>query len=97
MTVNRERHYHEALRTQPYAAPAQSSGFGDRRRGRRHRAGMPALQRMVEIDGRVVELSRDLPDIGGFAWSDPRYQLTGRWHRLAEAEDQSYDVVLWMA
>ena len=52
---------------------------------------------MVEIDGRVVELSREhLPDIGGSAWSDPRFQLTVgdgiAW--AAEAEDQSYDVVL---
>ena len=52
---------------------------------------------MVEIDGRVVELSREhLPDIGGSAWSDPRFQLTVgdgiAW--AAEADDQSYDVVL---
>ena len=52
---------------------------------------------MVEIDGRVVELSREhLPDIGGCAWSDPRFQLTVgdgiAW--AAEADAQSYDVVL---
>ena len=59
----------------------------------------PGVQRldMVEIDGRVVELSREhLPDIGGSAWSDPRFQLTVgdgiAW--AAEADDQSYDVVL---
>ncbi|MEB3247168.1 MAG: polyamine aminopropyltransferase, partial [Synechococcus sp.] len=52
---------------------------------------------MVEIDGRVVELSREhLPTIGGSAWSDPRFQLTVgdgiAW--AADAADASYDVVL---
>ena len=52
---------------------------------------------MVEIDGRVVELSQEhLSSIGGGCWSDPRFHLTVgdgiAW--AAEAEDASYDVVL---
>ena len=98
-----ERHYHEAL-VHPALCSASSIerilviGGGDGGTAReclRH----PGVQRldMVEIDGRVVELSREhLPDIGGSAWSDPRFQLTVgdgiAW--AAEAEDQSYDVVL---
>ena len=55
---------------------------------------------MVEIDGRVVELSREhLPDIGGSAWSDPRFQLTVgdgiAW--AAEAEDPATTWCWWMA
>ena len=46
---------------------------------------------MVEIDGRVVDLSQEhLPGIGGSAWADPRCQLTVgdgiAW--AAEADDQ---------
>ena len=78
-----ERHYHEAL-VHPALCSASSIerilviGGGDGGTAReclRH----PGVQRldMVEIDGRVVELSREhLPDIGGSAWSDPRFQLT---------------------
>ena len=52
---------------------------------------------MVEIDGRVVELSQEhLASIGGTAWSDPRFHLTVgdgiAW--VAAAADASYDVVL---
>ena len=98
-----ERHYHEAL-VHPALCSASSIarilviGGGDGGTAReclRH----PNVQRldMVEIDGRVVELSQEhLPDIGGSAWSDPRFQLTVgdgiAW--AAQADDQSYDVVL---
>ncbi|BEV35344.1 polyamine aminopropyltransferase [Synechococcus sp. M16CYN] len=52
---------------------------------------------LVEIDGRVVELSREhLSSIGSFAWSDPRLHLTVNdgvlW--VANAPADSYDVVL---
>ncbi|GIS14289.1 MAG: polyamine aminopropyltransferase [Synechococcus sp.] len=98
-----ERHYHEAL-VHPALCSASSIarilviGGGDGGTAReclRH----PDVQQldMVEIDGRVVELSQEhLPDIGGSAWSDPRFQLTVgdgiAW--AAQADDQSYDVIL---
>ena len=52
---------------------------------------------MVEIDGRVVELSQQhLPSLGGGAWSDRRMHLSVgdgiAW--AAAAADASYDVVL---
>ncbi|OUT72134.1 MAG: spermidine synthase [Synechococcus sp. TMED19] len=52
---------------------------------------------MVEIDGRVVELSQQyLPSLGGWAWSDRRMHLSVSdgiaW--AAAAADASYDVVL---
>ena len=71
-----ERHYHEAL-VHPALCSANSIarilviGGGDGGTAReclRH----PDVQQldMVEIDGRVVELSQEhLPDIGGSAWS----------------------------
>jgi len=52
---------------------------------------------MVEIDGRVVELSQQhLPSIGGGCWQDGRFHLTVgdgiAW--AANASTASYDVVL---
>ena len=52
---------------------------------------------MVEIDGRVVELSQQhLPTLGGQAWQDPRLHLSIQdgiaW--VANANDASYDVVI---
>ena len=52
---------------------------------------------MVEIDGRVVELSQKyLPSLGGQAWKDPRLHLHIKdginW--VANAADASYDVVI---
>ena len=78
-----ERHYHEAL-VHPALCGAHAIdrilviGGGDGGTAReclRH----PEVQHldMVEIDGRVVELSKEhLPGIGGSAWTDPRFQLT---------------------
>ena len=104
MTAERqERHYHESLVHPALCGAAAIErvlviGGGDGGTAReclRH----PGVRRldMVEIDGRVVELSREhLPTIGGSAWSDPRFQLTVgdgiAW--AADAADASYDVVL---
>jgi len=104
MTAERqERHYHESL-VHPALCGADSAarvlviGGGDGGTAReclRH----DAVQHldMVEIDGRVVELSQEhLASIGGTAWSDPRFHLTVgdgiAW--VASAADASYDVVL---
>ena len=104
MTAERqERHYHESL-VHPALCGANSVarvlviGGGDGGTAReclRH----DAVQHldMVEIDGRVVELSQEhLASIGGTAWSDPRFHLTVgdgiAW--VASAVDASYDVVL---
>ena len=104
MTAERqERHYHESLVHPALCSAAAIErvlviGGGDGGTAReclRH----PGVRRldMVEIDGRVVELSREhLPTIGGSAWSDPRFQLNVgdgiAW--AADAADASYDVVL---
>ena len=104
MTAERqERHYHESLVHPALCGAAAIErvlviGGGDGGTAReclRH----PGVRRldMVEIDGRVVELSREhLPTIGGSAWSDPRFQLNVgdgiAW--AADAADASYDVVL---
>ena len=104
MTAERqERHYPESLVHPALCSAAAIErvlviGGGDGGTAReclRH----PGVRRldMVEIDGRVVELSREhLPTIGGSAWSDPRFQLTVgdgiAW--AADAADASYDVVL---
>ena len=104
MTAERqERHYHESL-VHPALCGANSVarvlviGGGDGGTAReclRH----DAVQHldMVEIDGRVVELSQEhLASIGGTAWSDPRFHLTVgdgiAW--VAAAADARYDVVL---
>ena len=100
---HQERHYHEAL-VHPALCSAEAIervlviGGGDGGTAReclRH----PEVKHldMVEIDGRVVELSQEhLSSIGGGCWSDPRFHLTVgdgiAW--AAEAEDASYDVVL---
>ena len=100
---HQERHYHESL-VHPALCAAESiervlvigGGDGGTARECLRHAGVAHLD-MVEIDGRVVELSREhLPTIGGSAWSDPRFHLTVgdgiAW--VAEAADASYDVVL---
>ena len=100
---HQERHYHEAL-VHPALCSAEAIervlviGGGDGGTAReclRH----PEVKHldMVEIDGRVVELSQEhLSSIGGGCWSDPRFHLTVgdgiAW--AAAAEDASYDVVL---
>ena len=98
-----ERQYHEAL-VHPALCSAASIGRvlvigggdgGTARECLRH-ADVRHLD-LVEIDGRVVDLSRKhLPGIGGCAWNDPRLQLTVgdgiAW--AAAAADNSYDVVL---
>ncbi len=104
MTAERqERHYHESL-VHPALCSAAAiervlvigGGDGGTARECLRHPGVRHLD-MVEIDGRVVELSREhLPTIGGSAWSDPRFQLTVgdgiAW--AADAADASYDVVL---
>jgi len=104
MTAERqERHYHESL-VHPALCSAASiarvlvigGGDGGTARECLRHPGVEHLD-MVEIDGRVVELSQEhLPSIGGGCWSDPRFHLhVGdgiAW--AAEAEDASYDVVL---
>ena len=104
MTAERqERHYHESL-VHPALCGAAAiervlvigGGDGGTARECLRHPGVRHLDR-VEIDGRVVELSREhLPTIGGSAWSDPRFQLTVGdgigW--AADAADASYDVVL---
>ena len=104
MTAERqERHYHESL-VHPALCSAAAiervlvigGGDGGTARECLRHPGVRHLD-MVEIDGRVVELSREhLPTIGGSAWSDPRFQLTVGdgigW--AADAADASYDVVL---
>ena len=104
MTAERqERHYHESL-VHPALCGAESVtrvlviGGGDGGTAReclRHQD-VEHLD-LVEIDGRVVDLSREhLPGIGGSAWTDSRLQLTVgdgiAW--AAAAADNSYDVVL---
>ena len=100
---HQERHYHEAL-VHPALCGAETIervlviGGGDGGTAReclRH----PGVQHldMVEIDGRVVELSREhLPSLGGEAWGDPRFHLTVgdgiAW--ATQAADASYDIVL---
>ena len=104
MTAERqERHYHESL-VHPALCSAAAiervlvigGGDGGTARECLRHPGLRHLD-MVEIDGRVVELSREhLPAIGGSAWSDPRFHLTVgdgiAW--AANAADASYDVVL---
>ena len=100
---HQERHYHESL-VHPALCSAASIervlviGGGDGGTAReclRHPEGKHLD--MVEIDGRVVELSQEhLSSIGGECWSDPRFHLTVgdgiAW--AAEAADASYDVVI---
>jgi len=104
MTAERqERHYHESLVHPALCSAAQIErvlviGGGDGGTAReclRH----PGVQHldMVEIDGRVVELSQQhLPSIGGGCWQDRRFHLTVgdgiAW--AANASTASYDVVL---
>ena len=104
MTAERqERHYHESL-VHPALCGADAVarvlviGGGDGGTAREClRHGSVQHLDMVEIDGRVVELSQEhLASIGGTAWSDPRFHLTVgdgiAW--VAAAADASYDVVL---
>ena len=104
MTAERqERHYHESLVHPALCSAAQIErvlviGGGDGGTAReclRH----PGVQHldMVEIDGRVVELSQQhLPSIGGGCWQDRRFHLTVgdgiAW--AANAPTASYDVVI---
>ena len=100
---HQERHYHEAL-VHPALCGAAAidrvlvigGGDGGTARECLRHAGLKHLD-MVEIDGRVVELSREhLSTIGGDCWSDPRFHLTVgdgiAW--TSEAADDSYDVVI---
>tara|TARA_B100002051_G_scaffold276606_1_gene326074 strand:+ start:453 stop:1295 length:843 start_codon:yes stop_codon:yes gene_type:complete len=100
---HQERHYHEPL-VHPALCAAQSiervliigGGDGGTARECLRHTDVTHLD-MVEIDGRVVELSRThLPMIGGSAWSDPRFHLTIgdgiAW--VSDSAEQSYDVVL---
>ena len=100
---HQERHYHEPL-VHPALCAANAIdrilviGGGDGGTAReclRHKEVKHVD--LVEIDGRVVELSQKyLGAIGGGCWSDPRFQLTVgdgiAW--VGQASDASYDVVL---
>ena len=100
---HQERHYHEAL-VHPALCSAASiervlvigGGDGGTARECLRHSDVRHLD-LVEIDGRVVDISREhLPGIGGSAWNDPRLQLTVgdgiAW--AAAADDDSYDVVV---
>ena len=104
MTAERqERHYHEAL-VHPALCSAAAierilvigGGDGGTARECLRHPGVCHLD-MVEIDGRVVELSQQhLASIGGGCWEDPRFHLTVgdgiAW--AANCTDASYDVVI---
>ena len=100
---HQERHYHESL-VHPALCSAEAiervlvigGGDGGTARECLRHPGVKHLD-LVEIDGRVVDLSQEhLPSIGGGCWNDPRFHLSVgdgiAW--AAEAEDASYDVVL---
>ncbi|MDP6204023.1 MAG: polyamine aminopropyltransferase, partial [Prochlorococcaceae cyanobacterium ETNP18_MAG_14] len=100
---HQERHYHESLVHPALCSADQLErvlviGGGDGGTAReclRHQE-VQHLD-MVEIDGRVVELSKQhLPSLGGHAWNDPRLHLYLEdgiaW--TANAAEASYDVVL---
>ena len=100
---HQERHYHESL-VHPALCSAASiervlvigGGDGGTARECLRHPGVTHLD-MVEIDGRVVDLSQEhLPSIGGGCWDDPRFHLSVSdgisW--AAEAADASYDVVI---
>ena len=104
MTAERqERHYHESLVHPALCSAAQiervlviGGGDGGTARECLRHLGVRHLD-MVEIDGRVVELSQQhLPSIGGGCWQDPRFHLTVgdgiAW--AANAPTASYDVVI---
>ena len=100
---HQERHYHEPL-VHPALCAASAIdriliiGGGDGGTAReclRHQE-VKHLD-LVEIDGRVVDLSQQhLAAIGGGCWSDPRFHLTVgdgiAW--VSQASEASYDVVL---
>ena len=104
MTAERqERHYHESLVHPALCSAAAIErilviGGGDGGTAReclRHQ-GVRHLD-MVEIDGRVVELSKThLAALGGGCWNDSRFHLTVgdgiAW--AADCADASYDVVI---
>ena len=104
MTAERqERHYHESL-VHPALCSAEAierilvigGGDGGTARECLRHAGVRHLD-MVEIDGRVVELSKThLAALGGGCWNDPRFHLTVgdgiAW--AADCADASYDVVI---
>ncbi len=100
---HQERHYHESLVHPALCSADQLErvlviGGGDGGTAReclRHQE-VQHLD-MVEIDGRVVELSKQhLPSLGGHAWNDPRLHLYLEdgiaW--TTNAAEASYDVVL---
>jgi len=104
MTAERqERHYHESL-VHPALCSAEAierilvigGGDGGTARECLRHAGVRHLD-MVEIDGRVVELSqKHLASLGAGCWNDPRFRLTVgdgiAW--AADCDDASYDVVI---
>ena len=104
MTAERqERHYHESLVHPALCGAAAIErilviGGGDGGTARECLR-YPSVRHldMVEIDGRVVELSqKHLASVGGGCWQDPRFQLTVgdgiAW--AADCTDASYDVVI---
>ncbi len=100
---HQERHYHECL-VHPALCSAKSlkniliigGGDGGTARECLRYQEIDHLD-MVEIDGRVVELSQKyLPSLGGQVWNDPRLHLKIEdgiaW--VTKAADASYDVVI---
>jgi len=100
---HQEKHYHECLVHPALCSAAKIKkvliiGGGDGGTAREClRHGEIEHLDLVEIDGRVVELSQKyLPSLGGDAWNDPRLHLNIEdgivW--VAKAADASYDVVI---
>ncbi len=98
-----EKHYHECL-VHPALCSAEKinkiliigGGDGGTARECLHHKGIKQID-MIEIDHRVVELSKQyLPTLGGEAWNDPRLNLKFRngitWTQ--NSATNSYDVII---
>lgn len=96
--VYQEMLTHVPLLTHPDARRVLIIGAGDGgvlRRVLQHKTVEKAV--MVEIDGAVIELSKQhLPDIAGDAWNDPRADVIvgDGIDYVAKAEDGSFDVII---
>ncbi|NVN43631.1 polyamine aminopropyltransferase [Asaia siamensis] len=96
--VYQEMLTHVPLLTHPDAKRVLIIGAGDGgvlRRVLQHKTVEKAV--MVEIDGAVIELSKQhLPNIAGDAWNDPRADVIvgDGIDYVAKAEDGSFDVII---
>lgn len=96
--VYQEMLTHVPLLTHPDARRVLIIGAGDGgvlRRVLQHKTVEKAV--MVEIDGAVIELSKQhLPNIAGDAWNDPRANVIvgDGIDYVAKAEDGSFDVII---